>query len=232
MSTAQETPPVGHYLAREAGRLAGVSGDKIGQWARRGYIESSRSDGRPRVYAYQDVAEAMIVHTLINAHVPHKEIKQAIVALREKEGTAWPLSHADTLSVTLPGIKNRLSKDESKHRPVAQIMVRDGDRYIRPARSTAEGIFEIQLQHVADDLRRGGWAVRDMPHLRHIEVDPERLSGRPTIRGRRVPAEDVARLALEPDGPLTLRTGYGLSPDEIRDAVDWWRKVQELQAAA
>jgi uncharacterized protein (DUF433 family) len=93
-------------------------------------------------------------------------------------------------------------------------------------------MFDIQLQRVADDLRRGGWAVREMPGLRHIEVNPEWLSGRPTIKGRRVPAEDVARLALEPDGEEILRTGYDLLPSEIRDAVDWWAKVQELQAAA
>ena len=145
---------------------------------------------------------------------------------------SWPLSGADSLSVTLPGIKNRLNKDESTHRPVAQLMVRDGDRYIRPARSTAEGVFEIQLQHVADDLRRGGWAVRDMPHLQYIEVNPERLSGRPTIKGRRVAAEDVARLAREPSGMHALESGYDLTPAEIKDAVDWWNKVQELQAAA
>ena len=68
--------------------------------------------------------------------------------------------------------------------------------------------------------------------MQHIEVNPERLSGQPTIKGRRVPAEDVARLALEPDGEEILRSGYELSSAEIRDAVDWWTKVQELQAAA
>jgi len=232
MGVVQELPPVGHYLAREAGRLAGVSGDKIGQWARRGYIQSSRSTGRPRVYAYQDVAEAMIVHTLIDAHVPHREIKLAIKALREQADASWPLSGAKNLSVTIPGIRHRLDRDESKHRPVAQLIVEMDDRYVRPAKSMGQGVFDIQLQSVADDLRRGGWAVRDMPHLKHIEVDPSRLSGRPTIKGRRVPAEDVARLALEPSGEEALRTGYDLLPAEIKDAVDWWRKVQEFQAAA
>ena len=33
--------PHGHFLAGEAGELAGVSGSTIGQWARRGYIRDS-----------------------------------------------------------------------------------------------------------------------------------------------------------------------------------------------
>src|SRR5207253_1449294 len=87
-----ELPPVGYYLAHEAGRLAGVSGRTIGQWARRGYIQSSQSTGRPRVYSYQDVAEAMIVHELLERQASHKEIKTAIADLRKQHGRTWPLT--------------------------------------------------------------------------------------------------------------------------------------------
>jgi DNA-binding transcriptional MerR regulator len=58
MGHIRELPPRGHYLASEVGRLAGVSGQSIGQWARNGYLRSSQSDGPPRVYSFQDVAEA------------------------------------------------------------------------------------------------------------------------------------------------------------------------------
>lgn len=63
-SKVTHLPPRGHYLAREVGLLAGVPGHTVGQWARRGYIQSSQSAGRPRVYSFQDVAEAMVVHEL------------------------------------------------------------------------------------------------------------------------------------------------------------------------
>ena len=66
---ARETAAHGHYLAGEAGLLAGVSGDRIGQWARWGYIRSSHSDGEPRVYSYEDVAEAMVWMASRPAHV-------------------------------------------------------------------------------------------------------------------------------------------------------------------
>src|ERR687886_152685 len=50
--------PHGHFLAGEAGELAGVSGNTIGQWARWGYIRASQSGGDPHVYSVEDVAEA------------------------------------------------------------------------------------------------------------------------------------------------------------------------------
>ena len=47
--------PHGHFLAGEAGELAGVSGTTIGQWARWGYIRASQSGGDPHVYSVEDV---------------------------------------------------------------------------------------------------------------------------------------------------------------------------------
>ena len=67
-------PPRGHYLAWEAGQLAGASGNAIGQWARRGYIRASQSTKVPKVYSYQDVAEAMVVHDLLERMISHREI--------------------------------------------------------------------------------------------------------------------------------------------------------------
>ena len=88
VAVTKEMSPRGRYLANEVGRLAGVSGDRIGQWARRGYIRSSVSSGRPRVYSYQDVAEAMVVHELVQRDVALDAIKDAIAFLRESHGMA------------------------------------------------------------------------------------------------------------------------------------------------
>ena len=61
--------PHGHFLAGEAGELAGVSGTTIGQWARWGYIRASQSAGDPHVYSVEDVAEAAIVRVLLERGV-------------------------------------------------------------------------------------------------------------------------------------------------------------------
>jgi len=82
----------GHFLAGEAGELAGVSGTTIGQWARWGYIRSSRSEGEPRVYSVEDVAEAAIVQALLERGVRHRDVRRAVERLAAYG--AWPLSDA------------------------------------------------------------------------------------------------------------------------------------------
>ena len=95
---ATTAKPHGHFLAGEAGELAGVSGNTIGQWARWGYIRASQSDGDPHVYSVEDVAEAAIVHDLLERGVRHAEIRRAVRRLGHYGD--WPLSEAP-LSTTV-----------------------------------------------------------------------------------------------------------------------------------
>jgi hypothetical protein len=87
-----DAKPHGHFLAGEAGELAGVSGNTIGQWARWGYIRASQSDGEPHVYSVEDVAEAAIVQSLLERGVRHREVRRAIARLACYG--RWPLSEA------------------------------------------------------------------------------------------------------------------------------------------
>lgn len=213
------TTPLGPVLASchsaEVGRLAGVSGLTIGQWARRGYIRSSQSSGRPRLYSFQDVAEAIVVHELLDRGVPHRDIKRAISELRERFGMGWPLTHA-RLATT------------GERRVVAEA---DEAVYDIGKRGWQQ-MNEEDLTRIVGLLQRGGWATRELPDLEHIEVDPDRLSGRPTIRGRRVPAAKVARLSDTDQGREILRHDYDLSDQQIADARRWWNASQAFLEAA
>lgn len=219
MPSLTHMPPRGYYLAREVGQLAGVSGDRIGQWARRDYIRSSRSDGRPRVYSFQDVAEAMVVHDLLDRGVRHDEIRNAIAVLRAEWGE-WPLTHAP-LATGRPVAGGR-----------ATVAIEHAGEHYDVGGRPWQGVINVEnLRRIREDLSRGGWAVRKVPQLEHIEVDPDRLSGAPTIRGRRVAAEEVAELAEEPNGVELLRDGYDLSVEQIEDAKRWLLATRELAAA-
>jgi uncharacterized protein (DUF433 family)/DNA-binding transcriptional MerR regulator len=211
--TVRPLPPRGHYLAHEAGWLAGVSGVTVGQWARRGYIRSSQSSGRPRVYSYQDAAEAMVVHELLLRDVVHRDIKRAIQTLRTEYGD-WPLTHA------------RLATSEG-----GVFAEHGGFLYDVGKRGWQQTVNEGNLELIATQLNRGGWVVRKLPHLHHIEVNPDWLSGNPTIRGRRLSAVKVARLADTRDGRIVLTADYALRSEEIEDAARWWTTIQELSAA-
>lgn len=90
--TTRRPRPHGKLLAADVGELAGVSGTTIGQWARRGYIRSSVSEGEPRVYAVEDAVEAAIVGELLRRGVPHADVRRAIERL--KGYGAWPLTEA------------------------------------------------------------------------------------------------------------------------------------------
>ena len=85
----------GSLRAADVGELVGVSGTTIGQWARHGYIRSSQREAEPRLYAVEDVAEAAIVHALLERGVSHAQVRRALAHL---PGT-WPLSDA-SLAVT------------------------------------------------------------------------------------------------------------------------------------
>lgn len=216
---AEPSHPRGHYLAHEVGRLAGVSGNTIGQWKRRGYVRASQSGSSyPHVYSYQDVAEAMVVHELFDQGAPLRKIRGLITELRTSYGHNWPLQEAE-LFVAVGG------------HPV----VRDSDAYyaVVSAKSNWHQVLDLgNLYRIASDLHNGGWAVRLVPGLKHIEVHPDRLSGTPTIRDRRIAAQDVAEIAATSSGRQVLRADYELKAAQIDDAVRWWTVVQGFQQAA
>jgi len=213
-------PPVGYYLAHEVGQLAGVSGGRIGQWARYGYIRSSQSEGRPRVYSYQDVAEAMVVHGLINDGMPMSKIRVAVQNLRDEFGT-WPLQDAPLYTES----DRRILLEDSGE-------LYEVDATKMPGHGVIYPVVQNHLKQIAYDLRRGGWAAREHPDLEYIEVNPERLSGRPTIKGRRIPARFVADTARTATGVALLREEFDLNPAQINDAVRWLESVDSYLAVA
>jgi uncharacterized protein (DUF433 family) len=220
MANVVEMPPRGHYLANEVGLLAGVSGERIGQWARRKYIRASQSMANPHVYSYQDVGEAMVVHELLDLGADLRSIKRTIGRLREREGLDWPL-------------QRHRSDLDAYHGTVIE-HGDDGRAYDIGGKRSAEQVVldDRNLTKIAGELERGGWAARIVPDLKYIEVNPDRLGGRPVIRGRRIAADEVARIANMPDGIDILRKDYEISAPEARDAKRWWDVVHKFATAA
>lgn len=204
---------IGHYSAAEVGRLAGVSPQRIGSWARYGIVP--RISRRPSIYSYADAGEAVIARYLIEQGVKTKKIREMVERLRERFGE-WPLARAPL-----------------EHEG-GLVVIREGDKVLvdvvdHPDQQVEEGTF-LSLTEVREALERGGWVAFGTPR-HHIQVSPHRLSGRPTIRDRRVPTAMVAELAERPDGRALLRTEFGLSEEEIDDAAGYEADVAEALAA-
>jgi len=141
--------PLGIYWAVEVGQLAGVSRRTVGQWARHGYIRSSRSTTSPRVYSFQDVAEAIVVHELIARGVPYREVRRTIDNTRDEYGD-WPLTAAPlATTVHAPG-----------HGPASVLLhLREADLDVGRHHGGQAVLRYSTLAAVTQLLRRGGWAI-------------------------------------------------------------------------
>jgi hypothetical protein len=104
---ARRPRPHGTFLAGEVGELAGVTGNTVGQWARRGLIRSSQSEGEPRVYSIEDINEATVVAELLARGVRHGDVHHASERLAGKYG-AWPLSDAPLGTIIEDGGRPRI----------------------------------------------------------------------------------------------------------------------------
>ncbi|MEA2168191.1 MAG: hypothetical protein QOF76_1491 [Solirubrobacteraceae bacterium] len=155
------------YFAHEAGRLAGVDGDRIGQWARWGHIRASVSTGDPHVYSFADVADALAVTLLLDAGVALATIRRAV----ERLGGEHPLCAG------LHVVGGRLAVE--RERGLEDVF-------------TEQRVLEYngRLDPVTL-LRAGGWPAL-ATGIDGVEVDPARAGGHPCVRGRRVTVEDAA----------------------------------------
>jgi uncharacterized protein (DUF433 family)/DNA-binding transcriptional MerR regulator len=205
---------IGRYSAAEVARLAGVSPRRIGQWARYGIIPSVSR--RPRIYSYADAGEAVLVRYLVEQQLRPRDVRLIVENLRAKYGE-WPLGTAP------------LEHDGRL------VVVREGGDICFDAAEHAEqkvvtGTL-LNLKVVREALAQGGWVALRTPRS-HIQVDPDRLSGRPTVRGRRIATEVVADLARRDAGRALLKSDYGLTDAEIEDAVGYERDIDRALANA
>ena len=210
--TPDRATPFGHYSAQEVARLAGVSPSRIGAWARYGIIPS-RHHSR-RYYTYADAGEAVLAHYLVEQGLKSREVRQIVGNLRDQFGE-WPLATAPL-----------------EHEGRLVVMRANGDIYYDVLRQRQEVISGtiMDLRKVRDALNQGGWVALEEPR-EYIEVNPNRLSGRPTIRGRRIGTDVVAELASYDAGLDVLFEDFDLTREQIDAAVDYERDVEEALAA-
>lgn len=206
--------PIGAYTAAEVARLAGVSSRRIGRWARAGMIRASVSKN-PNVYSYADAGEAIVAHYLVKQGKRPRDVREAVEKLREQFGP-WPLATA-----MLAHDGSMLVRWDAEEKCWVSVDI--------PGHEVLEKTL-IDLTLIARALGRGGWVSIENPRD-HIEVDPERHSGVPVVKGRRLPTSLVAAIASENGGRVTLREDYELSKAEIDDAVSYEADLAELAAA-
>jgi len=168
----------------------------------------------PGTFSYADAAESILAHYLVDAGLRPGEVAKLVDNLRERYGD-WPLAHAPL-----------------EHEGRLVVVRERGDLYLDALHLPEQRVIEatLDLRKVRDALAHGGW-VALKNRRESIEVDPEKLSGIPTVRGRRLPTTVVAEVANEPDGVDTLRSEYRLSQDEIQETLAYEADVRKAIAA-
>ncbi len=204
------TAPTGIFSPFHAGALAGVSGNRVGQWARYGLIKATPFRGRPaNLYEFRDVAEAIVVHWLVDRDFSYEDIHAAI-GTAHAEYPDWPL-----LTAPLGIAQHAVEGDRG-----ALVLETERGIYV-DTRAPGQMTLKPELfDRARDMLRRGGWLADELK-LERIEVDPAKLGGAPVLRGRRWPIERVAQLAADAAGRTVLLEDYGLHPLDVEESVAW-----------
>ena len=205
----QKAASIGHYSAAEVARLAGVSARRIGSWARYGIIPSVSK--RPRVYSYADAGEAVLVRYLVEQKFPTRKIRLIVENLRRDYGQ-WPLAAAPL-----------------QHDGRLAVIEKDGKVWIDAADNYEQRVMGktlLDLKAVRSALEHGGWIGYQTPR-KHIQVDPDRLSGQPVVRDRRIATETVADLASRPEGRELLLKDFQLTDEEIDEAIAYEADVNK-----
>jgi uncharacterized protein (DUF433 family)/DNA-binding transcriptional MerR regulator len=213
VAMASTITPIGCYTAAEVARLAGVTPRRVGRWARESIILPSVSR-RPNLYSYADAGEAILAYYLVEQGKKPREIKEIVLLLRKTHGN-WPLA---TAPLAHDG-KLLLERDFVTGKYVSVDM---------PDHEVIGGTL-LNLRAIRESLGHGGWVAIQNPR-EHIEVDPERHSGTPVVRGRRIPTSLVASIAAAEGGHEVLREDYQLSDAEIGDAVEYEKEVAQVAA--
>jgi uncharacterized protein (DUF433 family) len=202
---------LGRFSPSLAARIVGITPARLAQWHRRGVIPRS---GPGDTYSYADVGEALLAHYLVDyLGIGLRRVGVVVRNLRDKYGN-WPLGTAPL-------------QHEGRF-----IVVHEGGDLVFSAYRPEQAVIErtLDLQALRSALAHGGWVALKDPRP-HVEVNPARLAGQPTVRGRGVPTALVADMAAQPDGRRLLREDYELTEAEIDDAVGYESDVHEALAA-
>lgn len=205
---------LGYYTTADVARLAGLTPHRVARWARMGIIRHSVSS-RPNVYSYADVGEAILAHYLFDQGKPPRKIKVLVENLRTDYGE-WPLAAAP------------LEHDG----PLCVVWDENDEAHVSvdiPGQKVMEKTL-LNLREIREALKQGGWVSLKNPRI-HVEIDPDRHSGEPVIKGRRLSTQRVANLAAEPSGRIALHKDFDLTDDQIDDAIGYERDIAELVPA-
>ncbi|MGH1549793.1 DUF433 domain-containing protein [Leifsonia poae] len=199
-----------------AGKLSGATRSQLAHWRRTNIlVPEVRSSGRPLLYSFRDIA-ALRAFARLRQEASLQQIRKALNSLHALD----MFEHPSAYRLAREGGTIVLQRDDSK--PV-DLVRHPGQILIANFEDVLSEFENIAGERVVD-LRRPG---------KHLQVEPERLGGWPTIEGTRVPFDAVADLI--DDGSVSAdQVGYyypEVSTEAAMSALEFARSLREPHAA-
>jgi uncharacterized protein (DUF433 family) len=220
------------YVYAEVDRLIGLQGGTARRWIN-GSIRAGKSHEpilriSPRDKPWVTWGEFVEARMLAEFHdleqVRPSLLRAAVDALRRMYGIDYPLAHlrpyidVHERDVTISG-PDVGSPDE-------EIIVRTGQRLLGNARWIAE-VAVLGHDDEGEQVFTQLPADREFPD---IVIDPARQSGQPTFAGSRISPVTIAGMANGGMRHEDIVADYGLSPQQVQQAIDYTAKFR-LEAA-
>lgn len=194
-------------------KLSGTTVSQLAHWRRTGIlVPEVRSTGRPLLYSFRDIY-ALRTFVKLRQQTSLQQIRKALDYLQEIE----PFQHPSSFSLVREG--NSI------------VLWRDGDNSIDLVKHPGQTLLATFEDILGAFTTRSGKRVADLRRpAPHIEVEPARLGGWPTIEGTRVPFDEVAHLLQDGTVPVDSVADFypSVSPEAARSALAFAR---ELEAA-
>lgn len=220
------------YLYSDVDRLVGLRPGTARRW-----INGYRRGGKTyepilRLHeldtewvTWGEFVEARILAEYRDQKVPTARLRAAVEGLRQMFGLPYPLAHlrpylapaAHQLTIELQALD---PADES-----GQMIIRTKQLLLaEPSQSI------IESAKLANDERGEKFAAQIVPDLefRGIVLNPDRYGGQPTFAERRVEVATIAGMVKAGDPPEEIAADYGLSLDQVREAIAYETKHQLL----
>ena len=104
--------------------------------------------------------------------------------------------------------------------------VRDFGAVLDQVRAGAEVIIEHNARPVA--VMRAAGSKLDWSECALVEIDPSRVSGRPVLKGTRMPVEDIVANYEYGVSVGEISEQFGIKPETVRDLLSYAERRQGL----
>lgn len=204
------------YPTKMVSALTGVSAHQLRRLRRKGVITPSRGRDNEYLYSFDDLL-VLRIFSKLRPYISAQKIDKAFSSFQELVSSEGQ----DKLG------EHRFGTDGES------IFVDTPDSAVDLVERPGQGTVFTFDEMIEEFVNWRGKRVPNLLHPRqHLEIDPGRLGGWPTVRGTRIPFDTIATLRLD-DGMSIDDISYyypSVTIQAVEDSVDFSQTVQRLAA--